>query len=156
MHMHLIAVGTRMPAWVKAGYAEYSARLPRECSLRLVEISAGKRGKHADLNRIRQTEGERLLEAVPAGAKVVLLDERGRQWTTEDLAAELNVWLHGGRDIAILIGGPEGLAPVCHARAEQVWSLSKLTLPHPLVRVVVAEQLYRAWSIVSNHPYHRA
>lgn len=155
MHIHLIAVGTRMPAWVKAGYAEYAARLPRECRLRLVEIPAGKRGKHADLKRIRQTESERLLAAVPAGAKVIVLDESGRQWTTEGLAAELNAWLQGGRDTAFLIGGPEGLDPVCHARAEQVWSLSKLTLPHPLVRVVVAEQLYRAWSIVSNHPYHR-
>lgn len=155
MQIHLIAVGQRMPAWVQAGYAEYAKRLPPECSLRLTEIPAEKRGKNADLNRLLGREGERMLAALPKGARPVALAVEGRQWSTEELAGQLSSWLREGRDTALLIGGPEGLAPACEARAEQRWSLSRLTLPHPLVRVVVAEQLYRAWSMLSGHPYHR-
>jgi 23S rRNA (pseudouridine1915-N3)-methyltransferase len=123
--------------------------------LRLVEIPAGKRGKGADIARITQQEGEKMLAALPKGARVVALDVKGRPWSTEVLSRELDAWRHDGRDVALLVGGPEGLAPECVARAEQRWSLSNLTLPHPLVRIVVAEQLYRAWSILHNHPYHR-
>lgn len=155
MQIHLIAVGQRMPAWVQAGYTEYAKRLPPECSLRLTEIPAEKRGKNADLNRLLGREGERMLAALPKGARPVALAVEGRQWSTEELAGQLSSWLREGRDTALLIGGPEGLAPACEARAEQRWSLSRLTLPHPLVRVVVAEQLYRAWSMLSGHPYHR-
>ena len=155
MRVHLIAVGTRMPAWVTQGFEEYARRLPADCALQLVEIPAGKRGKNADIARITRDEGERTLAAIPRGARVVALDVEGRAWRTEQLAGQLDDWRHDGRDVALLVGGPEGLAPACLARAEQRWSLSPLTLPHPLVRIVVAEQLYRAWSILQGHPYHR-
>ena len=155
MRITLIAVGTKMAGWVEQGYAEYARRLPGDCALQLLEIPAGKRGKGADIARITQQEGEKMLAAVPKGARIVTLEVTGRAWTTEALATELDVWLHDGRDVALLVGGPEGLSAECVARAEQRWSLSNLTLPHPLVRIVVAEQLYRAWSILQNHPYHR-
>ena len=155
MRITLIAVGTKMAGWVEQGYAEYARRLPADCALQLLEIPAGKRGKGADIARITQQEGEKMLAAVPKGARIVTLEVTGRAWTTEALATELDVWLHDGRDVALLVGGPEGLSAECVARAEQRWSLSNLTLPHPLVRIVVAEQLYRAWSILQNHPYHR-
>lgn len=155
MRISLIAVGTKMPSWVEQGYAEYARRLPADCTLQLVEIPAGKRGKGADIARITQQEGEKMLAAVPKGARIVTLEVSGRAWTTEALSLELDGWLHDGRDVALLVGGPEGLAADCIAQAEQRWSLSNLTLPHPLVRIVVAEQLYRAWSILQNHPYHR-
>lgn len=156
MNIHLIAVGEKMPQWVQAGYQEYAKRMPRECALQLVEITPGKRGKNADTARAMREEGERMLAAIPKGACPIALDVRGKAWSTEQLAENLEQWLGDGRDIALLVGGPEGLAPECLAAAEGRWSLSPLTLPHPLVRVIVAEQLYRAWSITRNHPYHRA
>lgn len=155
MRISLIAVGNKMPAWVEQGYQEYARRMPADCNVQLVEIAAGKRGKSADIARITQQEGEKMLAAVPKGARVVTLEVTGRAWTTGNLSTELDGWLHDGRDVALLVGGPEGLAAECVAKAEQRWSLSSLTLPHPLVRIVVAEQLYRAWSILQNHPYHR-
>ena len=155
MRIALIAVGTRMPDWVEQGYQEYARRLPADYALQLVEIGAGKRGKGADIARITQQEGEKMLAAIPKGARVIALDVQGRGWSTEQLAQAMDEWRHDGRDVALLVGGPEGLAPECLAQAEQRWSLSPLTLPHPLVRIVVAEQLYRAWSILHHHPYHR-
>jgi len=144
-----------MPDWVVQGYQTFAGRLPAECSLRLVEIPAIKRRKNADLKRIAAREGETLLAAVPKGALVIALDERGRQWSTLELADQFASWRQGGRDIALLVGGPDGLHESCRLQARQLWSLSPLTLPHALVRVIVAEQLYRAWSIGANHPYHR-
>lgn len=155
MKLQLVAVGTRMPAWVSDGFQEYQRRFPRDLPLELLEIPAGKRGKNADIDRILHKEGEQMLAAVGKSARVVTLDIPGRPWTTEQLAEQLTRWQLDGRDTAILIGGPEGLAPACKTAAEQSWSLSPLTLPHPLVRVVAAESLYRAWSINNNHPYHR-
>lgn len=155
MQLHLIAVGRRMPAWVQAGYEEYAKRLPAESRLHLSEIPAEKRGKNADFSRLLTREGARMLSAVPKGAHVVALAVEGRPWVTEHLANRLGEWLQGGRDIALLVGGPEGLAPECYERAEERWSLSPLTLPHPLVRIIVAEQLYRAWTLLNGHPYHR-
>lgn len=155
MKLQLVAVGTKMPAWVTSGFVEYQRRFPRDLSLELVEIPAGKRGKNADIERILHREGEQMLEAIAKSARIVTLDIPGRPWTTPQVAEQLTRWQHDGRDVAILIGGPEGLAPACKAAAEQSWSLSPLTLPHPLVRIVVAESLYRAWSINNNHPYHR-
>lgn len=144
-----------MPDWVNAGYGEYAKRMPPECRLRLVEIPAVKRTKAADLKRIMQQEGERMLAAIPANAEVVALDVAGQNWSTPDLARQLGEWLRDGRDLALLVGGPEGLATACQERAARRWSLSALTFPHPLVRIILAEQLYRATTILKGHPYHR-
>jgi 23S rRNA (pseudouridine1915-N3)-methyltransferase len=156
VRIHLLCVGRRMPVWVDAGYTEYARRLPPECTLRLVEIEPGHRGKGASPELARREEGVRLLAALPKGAQVIALDERGTAWSTAQLAQELAVWLVEGRDLALLVGGPEGLDAACRTRADRLWSLSSLTFPHPLVRVILAEQVYRAWSLLSGHPYHRA
>jgi 23S rRNA (pseudouridine1915-N3)-methyltransferase len=155
MKIHLLAVGDRMPGWVEEGFAEYARRLPRECKLVLHEIAAGKRGKNADLARLLADEGKRLWAAVPKGAHVVALDRAGREFDTIQLADKLRDRLGRGGDLALLIGGPEGLSAEALAAADERWSLSRLTLAHPVVRVVLAEQLYRAWSIITKHPYHR-
>ncbi len=155
MQIHLIAVGQKMPRWVEEGYGEYAKRMPAECSLRLHEIPAGKRGKGADIARLTRIEGEKMAAAIPKGAWVVALEVTGKPWSTEQLSARLDSWLSGGHDIALLVGGPEGIEPALSARADEKWSLSPLTLPHPLVRVLLSEQLYRAWSILKGHPYHR-
>ena len=155
MQIYLIAVGRRMPQWVDDAYNEYARRMPRHCSLKLIEINAGKRSKSADVARINREEGERLLEAIPAGSRVIALERTGREKSTEQLATGMEKWLAGGQDVVLLVGGPEGLSRACLDRADECWSLSKMTLAHPLVRVVLAEQLYRAWSIIANLPYHR-
>jgi 23S rRNA (pseudouridine1915-N3)-methyltransferase len=155
MQILLLAVGERMPAWVEAGFREYAKRLPAHCQLVLREIPAGKRGKGADLERLTRQEGEKLLAAVPKGAHVVALDRAGRELDTQQLAEKLRAQLASGTDLALLVGGPEGLSAECLKAARERWSLSMLTLAHPLVRVVIAEQLYRAWSIINNLPYHR-
>jgi len=155
MQIHLIAVGNRMPAWVSQGYEEFARRMPSEVRLNLIEIPPAKRTKAADIKRLVRQEGERMLEALPKNALVVALDVTGRQWRTEELAQQLGDWMHEGRDTALLVGGPDGLAPACREQADQSWSLSPLTFPHPLVRVIVAEQLYRATTILKHHPYHK-
>ena len=155
MLIHLIAVGTRIPGWVEEGYTEYVKRMPVESKIKLIEIAAGKRGKNSDIKRLTQQEGEKMLAAIPKGAHVVALDVLGKSCSTEELAQELKNWQGSGTDVAILIGGPEGLAEDCLKQAQQKISLSKLTLPHPLVRVVLAEQLYRATTILKGHPYHK-
>lgn len=156
MKIQLLAVGQKMPDWVDAGYVEYAQRMPAEVRLELKEISAGKRGKNADVARILHDEGERLQAAIARGAHVVALDVKGKSFSTEQLAVRLGEWMQSGQDIALLVGGPEGLSAACRDLAHEHWSLSTLTFPHPLVRVIVAEQLYRAWSVLKNHPYHRA
>lgn len=155
MQIHLIAVGHKMPGWVVDGYQEFTKRLPAECKLKLVEITPGRRSKSADVKRAIQDESSKMLAAIPKNAKVVALDERGKAWTTRQLATQLEGWMSAGCDIALLVGGPDGLSDECRNRAEQQWSLSPLTLPHALVRVVLAEQVYRAWSVMKGHPYHR-
>lgn len=155
MKLQLIAVGTKMPDWVQTGFTDYLRRFPKDMPLELIEIPAGKRGKNADIKRILEKEGDMMLAAINKGNRIVTLDIPGKQWETPYLAEQLERWKQDGRDVSLLIGGPEGLAPACKAAAEQSWSLSNLTLPHPLVRVIVAESLYRAWSITTNHPYHR-
>jgi len=155
MRIRLIAVGTRMPGWVTEGYETYARRLPRECRLELTEIAAGRRGRNADLARLLREEGERMVAAVPRGARVGALEVDGRAWSTPQLARELEGWMADGRDLALMVGGPEGLDAAVRERADFAWSLSPLTLPHPLVRVLVAEQLYRAWTLLAGHPYHR-
>jgi 23S rRNA (pseudouridine1915-N3)-methyltransferase len=155
MRIRLTAVGRRMPAWVAAGFSEYQQRLPAECPLLLTEVEAPARLKGSDAETIRRAEGERLLAAIPPRARVIALDVRGAAWSSEDLARRLQDWLMGGQDLVLLVGGPDGLDAGCLARAEARWSLSALTLPHMLVRVIVAEQLYRAFAILHGHPYHR-
>ncbi len=155
MRLRLIAVGTRMPGWVQAGFEDYAGRMPRECPLELVELALPGRGKRPDKERLKVREAERLLSAA-RDARIVALDERGEQPDTQALATWLANWLAGGRDVALLVGGPDGLAPLCVQSAERVWSLSRMTLPHPLVRIVVAEQCYRAVTLLRGHPYHRS
>jgi 23S rRNA (pseudouridine1915-N3)-methyltransferase len=155
MQIHLISVGKRMPDWVKQGYEEYAKRLPRECALVLQEITPGKRLKNTDIARLVRDEGERMITAVPPGAHVVALDIPGKPWTTAELSGVMRRWLKNGQKVALLVGGPEGLAESARNLAQETWSLSRLTFPHPLVRIIVAEQIYRAWSMLSNHPYHR-
>ena len=156
MKIHLIAIGTKMPSWVTQAYQEYASRMPRECQLVLKEIPAEKRTKNSDLNKIKIKEADKLLDAIPANCSIVALDVKGRSWSTEKLADNLENWMMSGRDIALLVGGPEGLTSDVRQKADQLWSLSALTFPHSLVRVLLSEQLYRAWSITANHPYHRA
>ena len=156
MRIRLIAVGTRMPAWITAGFDDYALRLPRELKLDLVEIAVEHRGKNADVARLREAEGEKLLRAAGREARLIVFDERGDSLDTQGWAKALQGWMQDGREVCLLIGGPDGHAPAVLAAASARWSLSKLTFPHALVRVLIAEQLYRAHSLLINHPYHRA
>lgn len=155
MKLTIITIGTRMPGWVTEGYNEYAKRLPREFSLELKEIALTNRGKNADIARAIEKESELMLAAIPAQERVIALDVLGRGQSTENIAQHMSQWQMEGGNTSFLIGGPEGLSRDCLNRANAKWSLSDLTLPHPLVRIVLAEQLYRAWSILNNHPYHR-
>ena len=155
MRIHLLAAGTRMPDWVEQGVSTYSRRLPKNL-LRVTEVPLGNRGAGADIAKACRVEGDRLLAAVPNDARVVALQCARESWSTAQLVSKLNGWMHDGRDVALLVGGPDGLSDSCLGAAESRWSLSALTLPHGLVRVVVVEQLYRAWATLNNHPYHRA
>jgi 23S rRNA (pseudouridine1915-N3)-methyltransferase len=155
MQIHLLCIGNRMPEWVTAGYQGYAKRMPHECELKLREIALGKRGKNADIDRAIEEEGQKMQAAIPAGDQVVALDLSGKEWSTPQLAEALSRWMGDGRNVSLLVGGPDGLAPICLARADERWRLSALTFPHPLVRIILVEQLYRAWSILHNHPYHR-
>lgn len=153
MKLQLVAVGTKMPDWVQTGFTEYLRRFPKDMPFELIEIPAGNAARMRtssaySTKRVSRCCGRRQ-------NRIVTLDIPGKPWDTPQLAAELERWKLDGRDVSLLIGGPEGLSPACKAAAEQSWSLSALTLPHPLVRVLVAESLYRAWSITTNHPYHR-
>lgn len=155
MKINLIAVGTKMPAWVQQGFNEYIKRLPPEFHFNLIEIPAIKRTKNINPEKVIQQEGELILAAIPKNQHIIALDRIGKSWSTEQLAQQLQQWQEQSKDISLLIGGPEGLSPKCLALAETKWSLSQLTFPHPLVRIIIAEQLYRAWSILHHHPYHR-
>ncbi|WP_455208201.1 23S rRNA (pseudouridine(1915)-N(3))-methyltransferase RlmH [Kaarinaea lacus] len=155
MHLYLIATGQRMDDWVNQGYQEFSKRMPPECRLQLIEVPANKRTKNTDIRRAIEEEGDRLLAALPGNTLVYAMDATGQQWSTEQLAGHLDQWLSDGRDVALLVGGPDGLSQRCKSRADACLSLSRLTFPHPLVRIIVAEQIYRAWSILKGHPYHR-
>ncbi|MBB5188199.1 23S rRNA (pseudouridine1915-N3)-methyltransferase [Zhongshania antarctica] len=144
-----------MPAWVEEGVAEYRKRLPAEIQFDIKELPLPKRGKNTDIRRAIAQEGEAMTAAIPAGDRIIALDVLGKAVSTESLAEALASWQMEGDNISILVGGPDGLSPACLALARQKWSLSAMTLPHPLVRVLFAEQLYRAWTINNNHPYHR-
>jgi 23S rRNA (pseudouridine1915-N3)-methyltransferase len=156
VRIHLLAVGQRQPEWVSAGFRDYARRMPKECALALAEVPAAKRTRGTSPERALADEALRLRAAIPRTAGVVALDERGVALSTADLAHRLQTWLASGRDMALLIGGPDGLAPPIKEDVDLIWSLSPLTLPHGLVRVIVAEALYRAWSVIQRHPYHRA
>jgi 23S rRNA (pseudouridine1915-N3)-methyltransferase len=155
MKVYLLAVGERMPSWVESAFETYRKRLVAPVTLQLIEVAARRRGKNADITRIVEAEGEALLDAVPSGARPIVLDRNGRRIDTERLAAMLRGWVDESQDIAFLVGGPEGLSDRCIAAASLRLKLSDLTFPHPLVRVILAEQLYRAYSIIHGHPYHR-
>ena len=155
MRLSIISVGGKMPAWVEQGVDEYSRRMPREMKLQWRDIPLARRGKDSKPDLLREKEGQGILKAIPDGDKVIALDVKGKPWSTEQLAAQMQDWRMSGDDFSLLIGGPDGLSPACLDRADRRWSLSDLTLPHPLVRIILAEQLYRAWTITVNHPYHR-
>lgn len=155
MKLRVLAIGQKMPAWVKDGVAEYSKRLPAEMPLDWVELPLGQRAKNRPVEQAMAQEGDAMLATIRADDTVVALAVDGKPWSTPDLARQLENWWLEGRDLCLLIGGPDGLDPRCLARADQRWSLSALTLPHPLVRVLLSEQLYRAWTITRNHPYHK-
>ncbi len=155
MRIRLIVVGKKMPDWVQSGYQEYARRLPREINLELIEVALAHRSKNADIARLMKKEGETMLSHVKPNDHVVGLEVEGHAWSTQNLADTLRNWQEMGKDINLLVGGPDGLSEECISRINQSWSLSKLTLPHPMVRVLIAETLYRAWSVNAGHPYHR-
>jgi len=155
MHIRVLAVGSRQPAWVSTAFDEYRVRLPRNWRFALKEIPTASR-KRGEAGSAMAAEADAILAELGADERMVALDECGTQVTSEGLADWLEAWQNGGRDVCLVIGGPDGLAPGCLARAEKRWSLSRLTLPHGLVRILLAEQLYRAWSLTTSHPYHRA
>ena len=144
-----------MPTWVEQAVLDYGLRMPRELKLQWREIPLAKRGKDNNAEALCRREGEQILKAIPAGDQVIALDVKGVSWSTEQLAQKLGDWQMSGNNFSLLIGGPDGLSSEVLQSATLRWSLSNLTLPHPLVRVLLAEQLYRAWTITVNHPYHR-
>lgn len=155
MVIHFITVGQKMPKWVQEGYHEYAKRLPKACSLNLIELPMANRGKTNSVDKMKAEEAKRIMDAIPKGARLIVLDEHGQQVTTKGLADKMEDWLGGGSDIALIVGGPDGLEKSLIDAAQWKWGLSKLTLPHPMVRILVAEQIYRAWSVINHHPYHR-
>ncbi len=156
MHITVAAVGTRLEPWVYDAFEAYTARLPRHLGLSLEEVPVVRRAPGTAVAAAVAAEGERLLRHVHPGALTLALDEHGRQWSSAELAGQLKLWLERHPRVAILVGGPDGLSEACRERADRVWSLSKLTFPHGMVRVLLAEQIYRAWTILQGHPYHRA
>jgi 23S rRNA (pseudouridine1915-N3)-methyltransferase len=156
LRLSLITASNRQPEWVDEGADDYAQRLRGRCTLEIKTVPLARRTATTPVERAMQDEGERMLALLPPAAHLVALLENGKPWSTKDLAAKLESWMQRGAPVAFLVGGPDGLSPACVARANERWSLSNLTLPHGLARVVVAEALYRAWSLLENHPYHRA
>ena len=155
MKLRVLAVGTKMPSWVQEGVREYSKRLPADCALEFVEIPAGHRARNSNSAQAMAQEAEAIYRAIRPQDHLVALDVLGKLWSTERLSEHLADWRMSGRNVALLVGGPDGLAPEILQKVQQRWSLSKLTFPHPLVRIVLAEQLYRAWTLLQGHPYHK-
>ena len=155
MRITILAVGHKAPGWVQEGFNEYARRMPPEARVELVELKPEERGPGRSVDRAKVLEGERILAALPQSASLIALDERGKAVTTHGLSVMLADWMRDGSQPTFVIGGADGLSDEVKARASKLLSLSALTLPHPLVRVVLAEQLYRAWSILARHPYHR-
>jgi len=155
MKLYIVAVGHRMPDWISTGFDEYAKRMPAELRIELREIKPEQRSSGRSAESVMAAERQRIEAALPKHARVVALDERGQDWTTMRLATALPDWQRDGRDVAFLIGGADGLDPPLKTRADLLLRVSSLTLPHAMVRVLLAEQLYRAWTITQNHPYHR-
>ena len=155
MHIRLIAVGDRQPAWVDDAFGAYTTRFPREWGFRFDVLPTARRAKNDKSSKARDLEVRQILEKVKSNELLVLLDEKGRQFTSKALSERLASWQSDGRDLCFVIGGPDGVSPSCRERADLTWSLSDLTLPHGLARVLFAEQMYRAWALQSGHPYHR-
>lgn len=154
MKIKLLAVGTKMPAWIESGFKEYAKRMPAKLKVELIEVPINTKGRNSSDATV-ENQGRALLRSVHAHDFVVALDVRGKSLSTEQLADQLQQWQMNGQNLSLLIGGPDGLSADCLARANMRWSVSDLTLPHPLVRILLMEQLYRAWTINTNHPYHR-
>jgi 23S rRNA (pseudouridine1915-N3)-methyltransferase len=155
MKLVLVAVGQRQPAWADAAYDDFAKRFPAECRLELKAVKAEPRTSGKTVAVMMAAEGQRIEAAIPKGARRVVLDERGQRRTTAQLAERLRFWLGDGRDVALIIGGPDGLDAKLKSSADETLRLSDLTLPHAFARVLLAEALYRAWSLLSGHPYHR-
>jgi len=155
VHIRLIAVGNRQPGWVDEAFDTYTTRFPKDWKFRFDVLPSARRGKSDASARARDDESAAILGKIKADEQVVLLDERGRQFTSQGLAKRLGSWQRDGRDLCFVIGGPDGVSDACRERADLTWSLSDLTLPHGLARVLFAEQMYRAWSFQTGHPYHR-
>lgn len=155
MKLRLIAVGAKMPHWVSMAFQDYANRFPKNMPLELSQVPLQRRGKNADIKRILIKEGKLMVDLCEHNDHIVTLDIVGTPWNTLDLATQLECWKQKGQNVALLIGGPEGLSVDCKNAAHQSWSLSPLTLPHSLARVIVAESLYRAYSLTCHHPYHR-
>ena len=155
MKIHLIAVGKKIPEWINAGFSEFSKRMPPELQINLIEITPSIRNKATPIEKNIKEEGERIQSAIPSNSKLIVLDEKGTSFNSIALSKKMESWLPMGQDITLVIGGANGIDPVIKKQANEKWSLSSFTLPHALARVLIAEQLYRAWSILQGHPYHR-
>ena len=155
MRVSILSVGHKMPAWIQDGFQEYVKRMPPEIRVELTELKPEERGAGRSTDRAKALEGERILAALPVGATLLALDERGKAVSTQGLSVMLSGWMRDGSHPAFVIGGADGLSDAVRNRADKIVSLSALTLPHGLARVLLAEQLYRAWSILARHPYHR-
>jgi len=156
VHIRLLAVGDRQPSWVDEAFGKYTGRYPREWKFRLDTIQTIRRNKNDKSRQAMEAEGTLILEKLGSDEQVVLLDERGKQLSSKSLASRLSEWQTDGRDLCFIIGGPDGVSGLVRQRADWMWSLSQLTLPHGLARALLSEQLYRAWSLQTGHPYHRS
>ena len=155
LNLHLVVVGERMPRWVDDGFEEYRKRIRGRMALKLIEVAAVKRAKSSDLNRVAAEEESRLSAAIPDGCRRIALDRTGRQLATLDIVRRMETWMQDGDQAALIVGGPEGLSREFIGAADECWSLSAMTFAHPVVRVVLAEQIYRCWSVLEGLPYHR-
>lgn len=155
MKIKLVAVGVKMPRWVEDAFSDYQKRLPKDFALELIEVAPAQRSKQYNVAQVMKKEAQAIRAKLTGKEWLVALEVKGKAWSTQALADACEQWKYTGQDVALLVGGPDGLDPELSATADQKWSLSNLTLPHPLVRVMLAEQLYRAWSIQVGHPYHK-
>lgn len=155
MQIDLIAVGKKMPTWIESGFKEYAKRLPKNINFKLIEITPATRSKNNNADNYKQKEQEKIEATLSPKSIIIALDERGKSINSQQLANQLQTWNDDNQHISLIIGGADGLNEPLKKKANQLWSLSAMTLPHGLVRVMVAEQIYRAWSITQNHPYHR-